>query len=81
MSAIGVPAGSRAFDRWRALAVMIAVLATLTLGVVIGRATAPAARPAHAGPAPIRLVPDESARTHLQVNRHMNELLAGRHTR
>jgi len=80
MSAIGFPSRSRAFDRWRALAVAIAVLATLVFGVAIGRATAPAVRPAHAGPVPIRLVPDESAQTHLQVNRHMNELLAGRHT-
>ena len=80
MSAIGFPSRSRVFDRWRALVVVVAVLATLAFGVVIGRATAPPARPAHAGSAPIRLVPDESAQTRLQVQRHMNELLAGRHT-
>jgi hypothetical protein len=78
MGAIEVPSGSRAFDRRRALAVAVTVVATLTSGVVIGRATAPEDRPAHAQPAPIRLVPDDSARVRLQVNRHMNELLAAR---
>ena len=79
MSAIGFPTRSRAFDRWRVVAIVVAILATLALGVVVGRASAPTARLAHAGPTPIRLVPDESAQTRLQVQRHMNELLAGRH--
>ena len=79
MSANEMSSGPRAFDRRRALAVAVTVAATLTSGVVIGRATAPEARPAHVQPAPIRLVPDDSARVRLQVNSHMNELLAGRH--
>jgi hypothetical protein len=80
MSAIGSSTRPRAFDRGRALAGAVALLATLTFGVAIGRVTAPAARPAHAGPAPIRLVPDDSAQVRLQVHRHMNELLAGKRT-
>jgi hypothetical protein len=80
MSAIGFPTRSRPFDRWRALVGAVVVVAALTFGVAIGRATAPAARSAHAGPAPIRLLPDDSAQVRLQVYRHMNELLAGRRT-
>ena len=87
MSTIGLPSSSHAVDR-RRLALIVAVVAiTLVLGIVIGRATAPAttrpatgARPAAVQPrtAPARLVPDEAERLHLQVNRHMNELLAAR---
>jgi hypothetical protein len=81
MSAVGVPSGPRVLDRTRVLILAVAVLATLGSGIVIGRVTAPTVRPAPAASEPIRLVPDDSARVHLQVNRHMNELLAGRRGR